>query len=69
MITNRDRVINLHATSAFANTPIDNDTGEIFVYKKLLSKYRNATNWSVYASVIKAIEDHPEVLERGIKWQ
>lgn len=69
VITNRDRVINLHATSAFANTPIDNDTGEIFVYKKLLSKYRNATNWSVYASVIKAIEDHPEVLERGIKWQ
>lgn len=35
--------------------------GYIYVPSALVSRYKNATNWSTYASQIRAIEDYPEI--------
>lgn len=41
--------------AAFANTPVENGTGYIYVKDELAESYRKATNWSMYANQIKAI--------------
>lgn len=46
---------------AFSGTNISNGTGFIYVPKSLESSYKSATNWSTYASQIRAIEDYPEI--------
>ena len=45
------------------NTPISNGTGYIYVPSALVNQYKAATNWSVFASQFRAIEDYPGILE------
>lgn len=48
-------------SNAFPNTPIAAGTGYIYVPSALVDSYKTATNWSTYASQIRAIEDYPEI--------
>lgn len=41
--------------SVFYGSPIESLNGEIFVDASLVEAYKTATNWSDYASIIKAI--------------
>ena len=54
-------IVSLGNTHSFANTPIANGTGYIYVPAALVERYKAATNWSSYASQIRAIEDYPEI--------
>ena len=45
----------ISSTNAFANTPIANGTGHIYVPTSLYSQYITATNWSNFASSITTI--------------
>ena len=47
--------------NAFTASSIESGTGFVYVPKALLSQYQSATNWSAYASQIRAIEDYPEI--------
>ena len=60
-IIRTNTVCTLASKGAFTKTPIASGTGYIYVPSALLSKYKSATNWSVYASQIRAIEDYPEI--------
>lgn len=42
------------------NNSITNGTCYFYVPKELVEDYKQATNWSVYANQIRAIEDYPE---------
>lgn len=46
------------ATNAFANTPIANGTGYVYVPSTLIETYKTATNWVNYASQFRALEDY-----------
>ena len=66
LILGASTVCTLANTGAFNRTPIalyNNTVGYIYVPRALVDSYKVATNWSVYASQIRAIEDYPEVLE------
>ena len=54
-------VCQLTQTTAFESTPIANGTGYIYVPRALVDSYKAATNWSAYASNIRAIEDCPDI--------
>lgn len=54
-------VTNLSNVNAFNNTPIANKTGYIYVPSSLIDKFKAATNWTAYATQIRAIEDYPEI--------
>ena len=43
------------------NISITNGTCYFYVPKELVEEYKQATNWSVYANQIRAIEDYPEI--------
>ena len=57
----------LNNIDAFTNTPIAAGEGYVYVPKVLsdgsdgVAAYRAATNWTVYADQIRAIEDYPEI--------
>ena len=51
----------LGGTNVFYNTPIASGTGYIYVPAALVDSYKAASNWSTYASKIRAIEDYPEI--------
>lgn len=63
VILGAETVCTLSATNVFDSTPIKRGTGYIYVPKALVDSYKSATNWSAFASQIRAIEDYPEVLE------
>lgn len=50
-----------NANNLFASTPIASGTGYIYVPSALVDSYKAASNWSTYASKIRAIEDYPEI--------
>ncbi len=54
-------VCSLPNTNVFNRTPVASGTGYIYVPKALVDSYKAATNWSTYASQIRAIEDYPEI--------
>lgn len=54
-------ICNLKSTGAFLNTPIAQGTGYIYVPNNLKEQYKVATNWTLYANQIRAIEDYPEI--------
>lgn len=55
-------VATLKSSNAFSATPIaSGTTGYIYVPASLVDAYKAATNWSTYASRIRAIEDYPEI--------
>lgn len=54
-----DTITQLTASGVFNNCDIGKGTGGIYVPRALLSTYKNASNWSTYATQIVAIEDYP----------
>lgn len=54
-------ICQLGNAGAFSNTPIASGTGYIYVPRSLVDSYKAATNWSNYASQIRAIEDYPDI--------
>ena len=64
IISNTSVVCSLSSTDAFTNTPMtghNGKTGYIYVPRALVDSYKAATNWSTYASQIRAIEDYPDI--------
>lgn len=61
ILGNKERIVTLQNTNAFTGTPIASGTGYIYVPKASVNSYKSATNWSTYASQIRAIEDYPEI--------
>ena len=57
------RLVNMGSIGSLKNTPIANGTGYIYVPRALVDRYKVATNWSVYADRIRAIEDYPEICD------
>lgn len=57
-------ICRLAASSSIGGTPIANGTGYVYVPRALLSDddetkdYRRATNWTVYATQFRALEDY-----------
>lgn len=45
----------------FLSSAIAKGTGYIYVPSALVATYKAATNWSLYADQIRAIEDYPEI--------
>lgn len=56
-----DAFLPMDNTSAFKGTPIESGTGYIYVPSALVDQYKAATNWTVYADQIRAIEDYSEI--------
>lgn len=54
-------VCTLKNINAFTSTPIASGTGFIYVHDNLVEQYKTETNWSTYASQIRAIEDYPDI--------
>ena len=61
IIIRTNTICTLNSTNVFYNTPISSGTGYIYVPKSLVDSYKTASNWSTYASQIRAIEDYPEI--------
>ena len=49
------------SSGAFAFSKIEKGGGYIYVPSALVDAYKVETNWSTYASQIRAIEDYPEI--------
>jgi hypothetical protein len=60
IIRNSTTLATLGSTNAFSNTPIASGTGYIYVPDDLVDRYKQATNWSTYASQIKGISELPQ---------
>ena len=60
-ILRADVFLPMDQTSAFEGTPIESGTGYIYVPSALVDQYKAATNWTVYADQIRAIEDVSEI--------
>ena len=54
-------VCTMSDSNAFESTPIASGTGYVYVPAALVDSYKAATNWSVYADQIRAIEDYPDI--------
>lgn len=50
-------VVTFHSTALYG-TPIASGTGFIYVPSDMVDSYKVATNWSVYAGQIRAVEDY-----------
>ena len=61
LILRNTNVVNLKQTNAFQNMSMANGACYIYVPSVLVDAYKAATNWSTYASQIRAIEDYPEI--------
>lgn len=51
--------------NAFADTPIGNGFGWIYVPSELVSTYKTATNWSSFADQIVSIDEYPKEFVGG----
>ena len=56
-----DAICTLHAKTFYNGDAVTNGTGYIYVPAALLEEYKAATNWTVYADQIRAIEDYPDI--------
>lgn len=54
-------IAKLGTNNVFAKTPLESGNGFIYVPKNLVDSYKSATNWSVFADRIRAIEDYPDI--------
>jgi hypothetical protein len=61
LIIRTNTVCNLSVSTAIAGTPIYNCQGYIYVPAALVDEYKQATNWTLFADYIRAIEDYPEI--------
>lgn len=57
LILSGSTVVTLASTDAFTSSAIARGTGYIYVPDNLVSTYKKATNWSVYASQIRPISE------------
>ena len=48
-------------STTFNNTAIKSGTCYVYVPKELEATFKVASNWSTYASQIRAIEDYPDI--------
>ena len=60
LILRSESVCTLEKVTAFADTPIENGTGYIYVPDNLVNTYKTATNWSNFADKIKPISELEE---------
>ena len=65
LILRNTKVVTLASASVLNNTPIRFGYGYVYVPKALVEQYKNATNWSTFASQFRAIEDYPEIAGGG----
>lgn len=49
------------SSTTFSNTPVKNGTCYVYVPKSLEDTFKVASYWSNYASMIRAIEDYPDI--------
>ena len=56
-----DDICTLANVNAFTGAKISSGDGYIYVPAAFVDSYKSATNWSAYASQIRAIEDYPDV--------
>lgn len=61
ILRNTSTVAPLSSASILSETAIATGTGYIYVPAALVNSYKTATNWSNYASQIRAIEDYPDI--------
>lgn len=61
LILSNGSVCRLANVSGFNLSSIAKGTGFVYVPKSLVDSYKSATNWTTYASQIRAIEDYPEI--------
>lgn len=61
LILGKSSVVTLANTNAFTGTKIASGNGYIYVPSALVDSYKSASNWSSFASQIRAIEDYPEI--------
>ena len=61
LIIRTNTVCTLVNRYVFVGSPMNGGDGYIYVPSALLAQYKQATNWSVYADHIRAIEDYPEI--------
>lgn len=54
-------VCTLNNTNAISNSGIGKGTGYVYVPAALVDSYKAASNWSTYATQIRAIEDYPDI--------
>jgi hypothetical protein len=66
ILRNTANVVTLTNKNAFYNTKINSGTGYIYVPASLVDQYKSASNWSNFASTIRAIEDYPEICGGGV---
>lgn len=57
LVLRKNNVCKLNNIAAFNNTPIATGVGFIYVPDDLVSAYKTATNWVVYASKIKGLSE------------
>ena len=62
ILRNTEMVATLANANTFESSKISHGTGYIYVPRALVDSYKAATNWSTYASQIRAIEDYPEII-------
>ena len=58
ILRSETKICSITHTSVFTKTPIESGTGYIYVPKALIEDYKVTTNWSVYASQFRALEDY-----------
>ena len=56
-----DGICTLGSTNIFKSTPIESGTGYVYVPAALVNSYKAATNWTVYANHIRALEHSPAI--------
>lgn len=63
IIRNTDFVAKANSLSIFggSNTAMNQGTGYIYVPASMVDSYKEATNWTVFADQIRAIEDYPDI--------
>lgn len=61
LILRSEKPCELLDAAAFADTPIENGLGVIFVPAALVDEYKTLSNWETYTEKIFAIEDYPEI--------
>ena len=61
LIFRSNQLCTMANVNALASTPIENGTGYVYFPKAWVDAQKSASNWSIYAAQIRAIEDYPEI--------
>lgn len=58
LILRSNTIVTIENSNALGNSGIANGTGFVYVPSALIAGYQAATNWSVYAAQIRALESY-----------